>query len=89
MSEETNRKTMLPATLCWSCSKAIGGCNWSKSFKAVKGWRIIPTQKTAYGGVGYKSCVVLECPEFVRDAYKDGLKRVGGDKFYDTMSKNT
>ena len=86
MSE--NNKKAIPS-LCWDCSKAVGKCSWSKYFKPLKGWKIISTKKEVYGGASYKSCIVLECPEFDRDAYKGGLKRKGKDEFYDTVSENT
>lgn len=88
MNEE-NKKTVSQQTICWDCSKAVSGCSWSRYFKPVKGWKIIPIKKEVYGGAAYKSCIVLECPEFKRDAYKGGLKRVRKDDFYDTVSKNT
>ena len=61
-------------TLCWDCAKAIGGCRWSADLKPVKGWKIIPTKREAYGGI-FRSCIVLECPEFKRDAINGGLKK--------------
>ena len=89
MSEEQKKRTMAPPTLCWDCRKATGGCNWSDHFKAVKGWKIIPTQKIIYGGAGYKSCVVLECPEFERDGAGYGLKRYKDGVAYVPVSKDT
>ena len=62
-------------TLCWDCAKAIGKCRWSEDLKPVKGWKIIPTKRELYGGT-FKSCIVLECPEFERDSFCGGLKRI-------------
>lgn len=66
-------------TLCWDCAKATGFCNWSSDLKPVKGWKVIPTQRELYGGI-YNSCIVLECPEFERDAINNGLKRYKENK---------
>lgn len=77
-----------PPTLCWDCSKATGGCAWSEDFKPVKGWEVVPTKKQNYYGIMH-SLIVLSCPEFDRDAYNAGLKRIGDGSIYDTVSKNT
>ena len=61
-------------TLCWDCKRATGGCRWSDSLTPVKGW--YATMKRNSGGITY---VVHECPEFVRDAINNGLKRYEED----------
>ena len=58
-------------TLCWNCANAIGKCPWSAEFKPVNGWKIIETVKESCG----KSCIVLECPMFKRDAAYNGTVR--------------
>ena len=75
MSEEIKKRTLSKPTLCWDCAKAIGGCSWSKRLRPVAGWKIIPTRKTSSDGRNYASCIVLDCPEFKRDAVNNGLKR--------------
>jgi len=62
-------------TLCWDCAKATGGCSWSYNCTPVDRWKAIPKKKKASDGY-YDSYVVIECPEFVRDAYRNGLIRV-------------
>lgn len=48
-------------TLCWNCSKATGGCSWSKSLLPVDGWDAEETD------VSFK---VNACPEFEKDNTK-------------------
>ena len=62
-------------TICWDCKRAIGECRWSSSLKPVKGWTAEKT-KSKCGGDSY---VVIDCPEFIRDAYNMGLKRYKGE----------
>ena len=63
-------------TLCWECAKATGRCSWSDEFIPVEGWNAKPTKKRVYGGGEFESYLVIECPEFERDAYNNGLKRM-------------
>lgn len=60
-------------TICWECRKATGGCSWSeyKVNRPVAGWAVMPTNIN-----GIESYIVLECPEFERDAEPGGLKRL-------------
>lgn len=67
-------KTMpkvLPPTLCWDCENAVGWCSWSKDLKPVDGWtaEYVPDKDSYY---------VEACPQFQRDAYGGGAKRVIG-----------
>lgn len=71
-------------TLCWDCSRACGGCQWSDEFKPVRGWKAIKTQIKSHGeknsGVRAKnidSYIVLACPGFDRDAACGGQKWTG------------
>ncbi len=87
MSQTHNKKII--STLCWDCAKAVGKCSWSKRFRPVKGWEIIPTHKITSDGRGYKSCIVIKCPEFEQDAVGGGLRRYKDGVIYVPMSKNT
>ena len=50
---------------CWVCSRACGGCEWSESFKPVKGWDAIPTiVKDSKGD--FSSYIIKKCPKFIR-----------------------
>lgn len=51
--------------LCWKCSNATGGCNWSKSLLPVDGWE---TEETVVDGKPTHK--VISCPEFERDSKK-------------------
>lgn len=82
-----NEKKKPMFSICWDCHKATGGCRWSEDHKPVKGWTAKPIQRDIYGGT-YKSYVVLECPEFERDAWRYGLVRYKADE-NDSMSENT
>lgn len=52
-------------TLCWGCSKATGGCSWSKSLLPVDGWE---TESTMVDGLPTHK--VISCPNFERDNKK-------------------
>ena len=67
-------------TLCWSCAKAVRGCDWSREFIPIKGWNAIPTELHVNRTDCCKSFLVLSCPEFVRDAYNNGQVRLGDVK---------
>lgn len=57
-----------PATLCWYCEKAIGGCCWSRYFQPVPGWKALSTVVYhSRSQKGMKSFLVLDCPEFKAD----------------------
>lgn len=86
---EASKNNKSSNTLCWNCAHATGGCRWSDYLKPVRGWTATPTKKLLYGGAEYCSYIVTACPEFKRDAYNNGLKRVGDGSIYDTMSKNS
>ena len=64
---------MAETTLCWDCSRAIGGCSWSDEGKPVRGWTAKGTQKTSTKP--YNTYLVIDCPLFDRDAYGGGLKK--------------
>lgn len=64
------REFVTKSTLCWDCRNACGDCKWSKYLIPVKGWKATPIynkRQTSY--------VVMECPEFIRDAQGGGLRR--------------
>jgi len=66
-------------TLCWDCANATGNCRWSEKLKPVKGWTAEKTLKHSSYGSGQvliESFIVRECPEFVRDCYGHGTKRI-------------
>ena len=53
-------------TLCWHCKNAVPegkyGCSWSRDFKPVKGWNVLPPLSRVKG-----SYRVIECPLFIRE----------------------
>ncbi len=61
-------------TLCWDCKKATGGCSWSNKLRPVKGWTAQEVKPTS--SKPYTTYLVEQCPEFKRDAYNSGLKRI-------------
>ena len=65
-----------PKTICWDCAKYCGLCSWSKDAVPVEGWNAVPTVKKPYHGEPLESFLVLNCPEFQRDAWDGGLKRL-------------
>lgn len=55
-------------TLCWSCAKACGDCDWSAELKPVKGWTAFPTKIIGnYGWDKVDTYRVDACPEYVND----------------------
>lgn len=71
---ETNK----PATLCWSCAKACGGCSWSdRSFTPVDGWTAVPTKLFGYRGNDgvIDSYRVIECPLYEEDRKRYRIPR--------------
>ena len=58
-------------TLCFDCAKATGYCSWSSRLEPVEGWTAEETIKNTS-----TSFVVIDCPEFVRDAYRNGTMRL-------------
>ena len=58
------------STLCWNCANATGNCSWSENLIPVNGWKAIYVEKDKAD-----SYIVLECPEFKRDAYEYGTLR--------------
>ena len=79
-----------PQTLCWCCARATGFCRWSAYLRPVPGWKAEPTKKNT----AESSFMVYECPQFVRDAVRNGAKRydpndplLGGIRSYDGDDK--
>lgn len=54
------------STLCWDCSRALGGCSWSLRFEPVEGWIAEATQIRNNTGYYTKSYRVISCPLFKR-----------------------
>lgn len=69
---KNKRPPVKPATLCWSCERAIGGCSWSKAKnpQPVKGWKAEPTKIRVSFGESIDSYLVGECPLYVPDKRK-------------------
>lgn len=69
-----------PPTLCWDCANALGGCSWaSPEHVPVRGWIAARyDMRTMYGGMEhlYESYIVIQCPEFDRDAWMAGSRRL-------------
>ena len=71
-----------PASLCWYCEKATGGCRWSKYFQPVKGWKALSTVLYhSKGEGGMKSFLVLDCPEFTADIREEPENRRKRQRF--------
>ena len=71
MRRPTNKRP----TLCWSCARFCGRCNWSARFEPVAGWKAeMGSLARQYGGT-LKTYMVLQCPLYERDSEEDGNKR--------------
>jgi hypothetical protein len=57
---------------CWSCTKACGGCSWSKSLKPIEGWkaekRILQTARKYEPQI--ETYKILYCPEYEKEIKK-------------------
>lgn len=60
-----------PATLCWDCDNACGGCPWADKFQPVDGWTADYQPVKAINGkketLLLDSYMVKSCPLFVPD----------------------
>ena len=67
---------MAEMTKCWDCAKAANnGCSWSDHLEPVEGWVAVPTVKSQFRGDPLHSFLVMDCPEFERDAWNGGTLR--------------
>ena len=66
-----------PHSICWDCANACGECSWSDHWKhePVNGWNAIRNDLKTKEGDTTESYIVIECPEFIRDAYGYGAER--------------
>ena len=66
------------STICWGCAKATGNCSWSDypNPKPVKGWRAVRNDIQHKDGTSVESYIVIECPEFIKDAEEYGQTRL-------------
>ena len=62
-------------TLCWDCANACGGCSWSEKLMPVKGWKSEDTRVLTQINRTVESRRIIECPEFKRDSWGNGLYR--------------
>lgn len=69
-----------PPTLCWDCARSVGPrsnrCSWANDFEPVKGWTAELTVVHAGNAGETTSYYVSRCPEFVRDAWEGGSRRL-------------
>ena len=67
---------MAEFTKCWDCAKATTNeCSWSDRLEPVDGWTAIPTLKSQFRMDPFQSFLVIDCPEFKRDAWNGGAMR--------------
>lgn len=58
-------------TLCWTCEKAVNGCEWSLYFKPIEGWIAEPHEVRQSGEKQYDSYHITACPEYEWDGTID------------------
>ena len=51
-------------TLCWSCEKACGACQWSSNAKPIPNWDAEETFIRNESASSYASYLVKSCPEY-------------------------
>lgn len=55
-------------TLCWSCTKATGGCTWSQTLNDLVPGCVAKPKTRVYAEMVETSYTILECPEYEKDA---------------------
>ena len=72
--------------LCWCCSKACGGCSWSRKFEHVEGWKAthhrlcFEKAKNGRKSRWVDTYDIQECPEFeLLQEIKDNFGKNGFD----------
>ena len=58
------KKRLKGEQLCWTCSKAYGGCNWSACFEPVEGWTAEPVVICPNTNHPVETYHIIECPEY-------------------------
>ena len=82
MSEIKTEGSCHRQTLCWDCANATGGCSWADRYDhtPVKGWTAIQTTLRCHSPSSHaettNSFIVIDCPEFIRDAEGYGARRI-------------
>jgi predicted nucleic acid-binding Zn ribbon protein len=61
-NEHKKLKPKYTDALCWHCTKACGGCSWSRNLIPIEGWKAKEIKNASYSVI--KSYKVIECPEF-------------------------
>ena len=69
------------SSLCWDCKNSVDkGCSWAESFVPVRDWNA--EKATVDGQTSY---CVIDCPEFIRDAYSFG--RYSPEQYIEHLEK--
>ena len=53
--------------LCWECSRATGGCPWSREGKEIPNWEAEKTVIRNEDGTEMSSYKIKKCPLFQKD----------------------
>ena len=83
MSEIKTAGSCHHQTLCWDCANATGGCSWADhgDHTPVNGWTAKETTLKCHSPSSNNettsSFIVIDCPEFIRDAEGHGARRIG------------
>lgn len=54
-------------TLCWSCTKATGGCVWSQTLSDLVSGCVAEPKNRRYKDAIEQAYTILECPEYEKD----------------------
>ena len=58
---QASYNTSFKRQLCWDCSKACGGCRWSRDFQPIPGWTATYIPDRPQNPATYS---ITKCPEF-------------------------
>lgn len=56
--------------ICFSCTKAVCGCSWSRWFKPIEGWDAVPSEIKNVAGNTVRitpSYAIRGCPEYEKE----------------------
>lgn len=74
-SEKTiyERRYMASFTLCWTCAKATGNCDWSREGIPIEDWKANIVKSKRNGS--FDTYMVISCPKYECDSYDGGVRR--------------
>lgn len=63
---------------CWTCTKACGGCSWSKNLTPIEGWKAEKVYFNTYRqdtSTDY-TYQISYCPEYEKEVKKNANRKI-------------